>query len=123
MTNEEVENVCKICGKPLRGSDLVYFDWILDGICVCREHVAYVGRCHTCAKIRNCDFETNPSPLPKVIQSTTQTPQGMIISQTVKNPERIKLTCHNCSCWTGEECARDYAPQSKCILDKWEAGF
>ena len=123
MTNEKIENVCKLCGKPLRGSDLVYFGWVLNGICLCREHANYIGRCYTCAKAQNCDFETNSSPLPKILKTNTRTPQGMTILQTMKNPERIKLTCHNCACWTGKECARDYAPQSKCIVNKWEVGF
>jgi hypothetical protein len=54
--------------------------------------------------VRPCEFETNPSPIPKQIQKTVR--QGNVQMQTVMdNPERIEAFCHKCPCWC-DACGR-----------------
>lgn len=57
------------------------------------------GTCPTCDQARICPFETDPSPIPKVVQRKVQ--QGPMIAVTdVRNPERIRITCEkNCKCY------------------------
>ena len=54
-----------------------------------------------CIKGGECEFETNPSPLPKQIPYTVR--QGNMMIQTViPNPERVKLFCFPCGCFDEE---------------------
>lgn len=66
--------------------------------------------CGGCLNGNECSFETDPSPIPKVVVKTIR--QGPMIQQTqVRNPDRIAITCKlNCHCWNGEYCGR---------LDNW----
>lgn len=66
---------------------------------LCEKCSSRSGTCGGCKKSQGCDFETNPSPLPKAVQKRIQ--QGnQIIMATVKNKDRIRETCQkNCDCW------------------------
>lgn len=90
---------CSKCGVTIiRNSEIFY----------CGEHTLCLrcqsqhGYCETCRNASTCSFETDPSPIPKVI--TQQIQQGpMIIQQQIRNPERIKITCaNNCKCYDSE---------------------
>lgn len=90
---------CSKCGVTIiRNSEIFY----------CGEHTlcpncqSKRGYCETCRNASTCSFETDPSPLPKmVVQQIQQGP--MIIQQQARNPERIRVTCQNgCKCWNEE---------------------
>ena len=87
---------------------------------ICENCSNLVGTCRTCDKSQSCDFETNPSPLPKAVQKRFQ--QGnQIIVTTVKNDERVKETCaKNCECFCQETqtCLREIGG-----CDKYEEGY
>lgn len=60
------------------------------------------GHCPTCIKGNECLFETDPSPIPKVVQKEIR--QGNMITVTqIMNPERIRQTCQKgCTCFDPE---------------------
>ena len=75
----------------------------------CKNCSSLSGTCGGCSKSPTCDFETNPSPLPKAVIKSFQ--QGNIITtQTIKNPARIDETCRkNCECFSEEfGCCREF---------------
>lgn len=99
---------CDICGRVTPNS---MFRQKSDGswIRICKNCQGNSGTCGGCSKSATCDFETNPSPIPKAIQKRTQ--QGnQIMVTTVKNPSRIEVTCRiNCPCFSEENgCCREY---------------
>lgn len=64
----------------------------------CERCASLFGTCSMCLNGVNCEFETNPSPMPKQVMQTIR--QGNMVMQTVvPNPERIKAFCTNCSCY------------------------
>lgn len=76
---------------------------------ICQNCQSKFGTCVGCSKSATCDFETNPSPIPKTVQKRTQ--QGsQIMVTTIKNPSRIDVTCRiNCPCFSEENgCCREY---------------
>lgn len=92
---------CGLCGQAFPK-----LTTIMDDYYVCDSCLSTLGTCHQC-KQQICDFETNPSPLPKVVQKIIH--QGnMQMSTQVRNPEREKITCANgCKCYTPSgTCAR-----------------
>ena len=75
----------------------------------CENCLKLSGTCGGCSKSSTCDFETNPSPIPKAVQKRIQ--QGnQIMVTTIKNPSRIDVTCRvNCPCFSEENgCCREY---------------
>ena len=65
----------------------------------CENCLSTLNTCRGCSKSTVCDYETNPSPLPKAVQKRIQQGQQVMVI-TVKNDERIKETCaKNCSCF------------------------
>lgn len=100
-----MSNACAWCGAP-QGTIVIPSDELVYTCCL--NCYARLGTCAGCTHCTGCDFETNPSPLPKQIQHTMQ--QGNMTMQTViKNPERVKLTCFNCFCFDEEalQCKRE----------------
>ena len=93
--------VCDICGKISP-----QFSWFqnCEGIWrrECENCAKTSGTCGSCTQKNECDFETNPSPLPKAVQK--QIRQGnQILVTTVINKERIRETCmKNCECFSEE---------------------
>ena len=99
---------CDICGKVVPDS---MFTQKSDGswIRICKNCQSKSGTCGGCSKSSTCDFETNPSPIPKAVQKRIQ--QGnQIMVTTIKNPSRIDVTCGiNCPCFSEENgCCREY---------------
>ena len=83
---------CDYCGNPV--STIVDEE----GTCSCINCYQQFYTCAMCEKVLQCEFETNPSPLPKQVQQTVQ--RGPMIAQTiVKNPERVKQFCFPCQCF------------------------
>ena len=90
--------VCDICGRAFLNPPTLYE--INSGfISICSECDQSIGYCPTCKHNTSCNFETNPSTLPKV--TMRQVRQGNMIIQTqVKNPDRINITCaQDCPCF------------------------
>ena len=95
---------CDYCGNP--ASTVVDSE----GNCSC---VACYQKFYTCAMCENghsCPFETDPSPIPKVVMR--QVRQGNMVMQTqVKNPERVKMFCFPCPCFDQDDlfcCAEEH---------------
>ena len=93
---------CEVCGRIdpnyvlfLNKDETAY-------IPVCFNCSKLSGTCSLCSKSTTCDFETNPSPIPKAMQK--QVRQGnQILVTIVKNEERIRETCEkNCGCFSKE---------------------
>lgn len=87
------ENIlCDFCGQPATIIDAETFTLF------CDRCFSVTKTCGACIKSTQCDFETNPSPLPKQVQKTVR--QGNMTMQTVvKNPARIQLCCTGCDCF------------------------
>lgn len=67
---------------------------------MCPNCYKLIGTCHTCKNANTCNFESNPSTLPKTIQKEIR--QGPIQAvTTIMNPERVRITCEKgCSCFS-----------------------
>ena len=90
---------CAICNRfaPPEATVIMENDDV-----ICFECYSHRGTCAICANAIGCEYETNPSPLPKVIQRTVQK-GNMITVINVKNPTRIEETCKKgCSCFSEE---------------------
>ena len=88
----------------------------------CFQHFALARTCVTCYNGKLCDFENNPSPLPKQVQQT-QRMGNAVMTQVVKNPERINITCKNgCACWSDElGCIKESCIQNRfCLNENWD---
>ena len=101
---------CEVCGR-IDPNYVLFLNKDETGyIPVCSKCKELSGTCGGCSKSSTCDFETNPSPIPKAVQKRIQ--QGnQIIVTTVKNDERINETCaKNCECFDHETrtCCREY---------------
>ena len=100
--------ICGICGQVDPQAILTQkpdTSWIR----LCRNCASKSGTCGGCSKSTTCDFETNPSPIPKAVQKRIQQGNQIMIT-TVKNEERVKVTCaKNCKCFCQEsqECFRE----------------
>ncbi len=98
---------CETCGRPTEQQVLCPDgdNWHI----LCPACAAQLNTCAFCKKVRICSFETDPSPLPKMIQQ--QFRQGPMITVTeVMNPERIRQTCEKgCDCFSAEfGCMRQF---------------
>jgi hypothetical protein len=107
---------CAVCGQPILDGGAFWYG--TDP--VCKNCNATRNNCQSCVRRNQCAFETDPSPVPKMIQQTVR--QGnMVSSFLAKNPERIALTCVNqkCPCYAGENaCSRDLG---SCAQWEWVA--
>ena len=100
---------CEVCGSIdpnyvlfLNKDETAY-------IPVCSNCSKLSGTCGECLKSATCDFETNPSPIPKAVQKRIQQGNQIVMAQ-IKNPSRIDATCRiNCPCFSEENgCCREY---------------
>lgn len=75
----------------------------------CKNCSSLSGTCGGCLKSSTCDFETNPSPIPKAVEKRFQQGNQIMITQ-IKNPDRIAISCKlNCSCFSEEfGCCREF---------------
>ena len=101
---------CELCGVSLKASQATFTPTENDEyIITCPTHTPLFGTCSLCRQAMNCDFETNPSKSPKMIQKQIQKgPMTQIIQ--IKNPDRIAETCKiNCKCYNEEyDCGKEY---------------
>ena len=101
---------CAICGGTVYiGYEC--FDWVAKDNAyrvLHRECAKKLGTCQTCVLANACEFDTNPDPMPKVVMQTVR--QGNMVMQTqVRNPDRIRKFCHECSCFDPEnECLKQF---------------
>ena len=98
---------CSVCGhitmKPIfeeRGINL---------LTLCSRCAETITTCGGCKDSSICRFQTDPSPIPLVVQKQIrQGPMTQIVQ--VKNPDRINITCKmGCHCWDkeGEFCHKE----------------
>ena len=92
-------NVCGLCGKALLRDQLVWDNELATTIC--KEHAPLLRTCFSCRNLAQCLYETDPSPLPKVILRTIQQGNMQVQTQT-RNPEREEITCKKCPCYHEE---------------------
>ena len=111
--------VCEACNKIATKNSFVVVAENETFHIVCNKCSANLTSCAFCTQCQNCDFETNTSTLPKIVQKQIQ--QGPMIQVVqIKNPERIKITCQaGCKCWNSAEnaCEREigYCPNYEFI--------
>ena len=87
---------CDYCGNP--ASTVVDSE----GNCSCVGCYQQFYTCRMCEMGSFCPFETDPSPIPKVVMQ--QVRQGNMVMQTqIKNPERVKQFCFPCICFDQED--------------------
>ena len=93
--------ICEVCGQVdpqallTQKSDTTW-------IHICHNCSNKSGTCGGCSKSTTCDFETNPSPIPKAVQKQIRHGNQILVT-TVKNEERIRETCEkNCGCFSQE---------------------
>ena len=102
--------VCDLCGQPYVGPDIIHFKNGESIYITCQHCQSQMGTCAMCTHGNECKFETDPSPIPAVVNKVVR--QGNMTMQTqVKNPERIKITCEaGCPCWDPEaECCKEFS--------------
>lgn len=118
--HQEEPTKCDICGN------LMLKDGAIIDITEENNSLIYCGKCHQlmrtcqlCCNYEKCEFETNPSPIPKVVVKTIQ--QGnMTVQIEVKNEERIKLLCVECPCYDGAlGCKKDFNASCEKIKFPW----
>ena len=91
-------NNCAICGGapevPVFSGDGTFIKYL------CNQCSRIPKQCGLCTYGQTCPFETDPSPLPKVVLKTIQ--QGNMTAQMqIPNPSRIEVTCRTqCSCFS-----------------------
>lgn len=89
---------CDFCGNPV----LHYYIDNDTGKILCENCLQACGTCRLCEHATQCEFETNTSPLPKIVQKRIQQGPMTTITQ-VRNPERVAITCAaGCSCYDPE---------------------
>ena len=96
---------CDCCGNEYPGKPAVLIMKEEDGeqvfdMGICLGCQSKLHTCATCEFCMDCSFETDPSPLEKIV--TQQIQQGNVTTVTqVMNPERVAITCQkNCPCWS-----------------------
>ena len=94
----QIDNVCGWCGRPVDSHAIYLINEDDSNQIICNDCLKLKGTCVTCINGDACEFETNPSTIPKTIQKPQYLGGATVIS-TEKNPERIKLLCKTCSCY------------------------
>lgn len=98
FTKELVE--CENCGNSVVLPQILTENE--QTLLLCDNCVKLSGTCNLCTERTQCDFETNPLSLPKVIIKQIRQGNQMLQVQ-IKNPERIRETCEkNCKCFDKE---------------------
>lgn len=106
--------VCAVCGQPILEGGVMEEDKVF-----CNNCGHQLGKCATCVNSAQCAFETDPSPVPKVIQRTVR--QGNMASTfPARNPSRVEITCKKgCCCFDEEKgCMREFS-----FCDRWKLQF
>ena len=109
--------VCAFCGQPILEGGV--YDTV-SNLLFCNNCGHKLNTCATCMTARDCLFETDPSPVPKMVQQTVR--QGNMVSTVpVKNPNRIEITCKKgCRCFDDEKgCLREFSTcQNWCLKEE-----
>ena len=96
---------CEICRKPGSPPFVIQLENGEYAEC-CAYCYERLDTCLTCANnITNCAYETNPSPLEKVIRKTEQN-GPMVKTYYTRNPERMAIACKECECYQDNECQK-----------------
>ena len=99
------DKYCAICRKPGSPPFVIQLENGEYAEC-CAYCYERLDTCLTCANnIANCAYETNPSPLEKVIRKTEQD-GPMVRTYYTRNPERMAVTCQECKCYQDNECQK-----------------
>ena len=105
-----IKEQCPLCGNYYLPTIMVVDMTEGKPILICPTcYSNYMTNCATCTKSQKCAFETDPSPIPKLIQRQyRQGPMTSVIQE--KNPERIAITCQKgCECYSEEKgCLREF---------------
>lgn len=99
---------CDICKTPIYKPVIAILDHG-KAIGICHNCYQKLGTCALCKHSDNCAFDTDPSPLPKMVQKQVSVQGGYAIT-TIRNPDRVAITCEkNCKCYNKEEqyCMRE----------------
>ena len=86
---------CDICSRQINTKNSV----LCEDKIFCFDCYNYCGSCSMCQLGESCEFQTNPSPLPKQIMKVIRN-GNMVVQQPVINPERVKLFCTECKCFS-----------------------
>ena len=102
---------CALCNSPIPTKAATYtLNEDEEKILItCPRCTTILGTCGECTNSNSCDFETNPSKTPKIVQRKIQ--QGPITQVVqIKNPDRVKEPCEkNCACYNSEyECGKAF---------------
>lgn len=94
---------CKLCGNLVAPSAAVYEVKNGSGITItCQQCQSRRYTCATCSHGQECAFETDPSPLPKMIRKQIQNGHQIIVTD-VQNPSRVAELCEKkCPCYDPE---------------------
>lgn len=107
---------CELCGGTMaKEQSILQFKNNNYVRTVCERCNSLSGTCQMCKHGNQCSFETDPSPLPKVVEEVFR--QGPMTTVTqIRNPERIEITCKkNCPCYDPEnECLKQFNTCGKC---------
>lgn len=110
---------CLMCGKTYNHTDMVMLIANLP-IMLCKSCYSHLDTCATCAH-QECEFRTNPDPMPALVQRTAQRGGATVITQ-VPNPAREEKFCHTCFCWNKDEsfcaCSDDYCRNYKAFFEE-----
>lgn len=99
---------CEYCNKPLVTKLHVIPTKSVNHV-LCPECSSLINTCQFCKSGNKCDFETNPSNIPKIINQKTR--QGnMVMTTQVRNPARVDITCKaGCKCYSEEYgCCKEF---------------
>ena len=108
--------ICELCdGQIPKNQSIISVTKGKPNRLVCERCSQLYGTCQLCKNSAFCSFETDPSPLPKIVQKQVRQGNMTAITQ-VRNPERVEITCKkNCLCYDAEfECLRQFGTCGKC---------
>ena len=107
---------CEVCGGSMPRANAIIEVRNGESIRIlCERCSSAMGTCQMCKHGSQCSFETDPSPLPKVVEKVFRQGQVTTVMQ-IRNPERIEITCKkNCPCYDPEnECLKQFNTCGKC---------
>lgn len=101
---------CDNCAIPIEEKSAIIYVNNEQVNHICRRCSSMSGTCGFCKTGNECRFELDHSiNLPKQVQQQISRNGGIFIT-TIKNPERIKVTCQaGCACYDEENgCLKEY---------------
>lgn len=105
------ENItyCETCHQQILKENTYWVhDIDMNWHCHCIDCIKRLSSCAFCKKARTCAFESDPSPIPKMIQKQVRQGNQIFLTEVV-NPARTDITCKNgCDCYDAEKgCLRE----------------